>query len=352
MTPDTPPEPIRVGLVGAGAVAQVAHLPAYRNQRNVELIALCDTDRAKLRALGERTGVRYTVGSLEELLAIDEIDAVDICLPNDLHRDAVVRSLEAGRHVICEKPLALTPRHVQEIIDAQSASGKQVLVGMNHRYRGDSILLKRFVEDGALGEIVYARAGWLRRSDPFNKGAWYYQRDRAGGGVLMDLGVQLLDLVLWFCEYPRPLSVVAHFVGGRDENDVEESAVAMLMCESGVTISIETSWRFLLEADRHDLNLFGTEGSGLLNPIRVYQQMHGNLVNVTPQEQPSLGNIYIESYEREIGFFGEVAAGRSEAPVLEEQLTLACTIEAIQRSAQQGSEVAVKYPPGNAASSS
>lgn len=352
MISDTPLEPIRVGLVGAGAVAQVAHLPAYRHQRNVDLVAICDNDRAKLRALVERTGVAHAVGSLDELLAIEEIDAVDICLPNDLHRDAVIQALESGRHVLCEKPLALTPQDVQAIIAAQRASGKQVLVGMNHRYRGDSILLKRFVEDGALGEIVYARTSWLRRSDPFKKGAWYYQRDRAGGGVLMDLGVQLLDLVLWFCEYPRPLSVVAHFVGGAGDDDVEESAVAMLACEGGTTITIETSWRFLLEADRHHLNLFGTEGTGLLNPIRVYQQMHGNLVNVTPQEQPSLGNIYIESYEREIGFFGEVAAGRSPAPPLDEQLTLACAIEAIQRSAALGGEVAVEYPTGDTASTS
>jgi predicted dehydrogenase len=119
----------------------------------------------------------------------------------------------------------------------------------------------------------------------------------------------------------------------------------MLECAGGMTITLETSWHFLMESDHHFLNLFGTDGSGLLNPIRVFQRMHDSLVNVTPQGQPSIGNIYMESYEREIAFFGEVAAGREEAPPLDEQLTLARALAAIQRSAGEGREVMVEPAP-------
>lgn len=345
MTTSAPSRPVRIGLIGAGAVAQVAHLPAYRRLRNVELIALCDNEITKLKALKDRTGVSHAVASIDELLAIDEIDAVDICLPSDLHRDAVIRCLESGRHVLCEKPLALTPMDVKTIVDAQRSSGRILLVGMNNRYRGDSILLKSFIEDNALGEIFYARAGWLKRRDAFKKGAWHYQRSRAGGGVLMDLGVQLLDLTLWLCGYPKPERVVAQFSSLRPDVDVEDSAVAMLKCADGMTITLETSWHFLMDSDHHFLNLFGSDGSGLLNPIRVFQRMHDSLVNVTPQGQPSIGNIYMESYEREIAFFGEVVAGREEAPLLDEQLTLARVLAAIQRSAAEGREVNLEPAP-------
>src|SRR5687768_18046664 len=116
-------EPMRAALLGCGAVAQVAHLPAYRRLRNVRLVALCDAEPPKLRALRERTDVRHAVRSMEELLAIDEVEAVDVCLPSHLHREAVLAALAAGKHVLCEKPLALTSEDVAEIMTAQRASG-------------------------------------------------------------------------------------------------------------------------------------------------------------------------------------------------------------------------------------
>ncbi|MFN2382881.1 MAG: Gfo/Idh/MocA family protein [Gemmatimonadota bacterium] len=332
-------EPVRVGLLGAGAVAQVAHLPAYRRLRNARLVALCDAEMSKLRALRDRTSVRHAVATLDDLLALDDVDAVDICLPSDLHLEAVLKCLAAGKHVLCEKPLALSSADVSRIIAAQQSSGKVVLVGMNNRYRDDSILLKRFLEDGALGEVFFARAGWLKRRDRHAAGAWQYDRARAGGGVVMDLGIPLLDLVLWLCDYPEPERVTAATWFHTPEIDVEDSAVATVTCAGGLTISLEASWHFLMDADHHFCNLYGASGSGLLNPIRVFQRMHGNLVNVTPQEQRRMGNIYLESYEREISYFAAVVAGQEEAPPLGEQLSLARVVEALLASAASGREV-------------
>ena len=117
-------EPVRIGLLGGGAVAQVAHLPAYRRLRTARLVAICEREAPKRRALRERAGVEHAVAEIDQLLAIDEVDAVDICLPSDLHRDAVVRCLEAGKHVLCEKPLGLTSDEVSDVI---AASGSQAL---------------------------------------------------------------------------------------------------------------------------------------------------------------------------------------------------------------------------------
>lgn len=344
---------VRVGLLGCGAVAQVAHLPAYRRLRNVKLVALCDAGAPKLRALRERTGARYAVRSIDELLAIDDLDAIDICLPSHLHHEAVLRCLAAGKHVLCEKPLALSSEDVADIMAAQRESGLVVLVGMNNRYRDDSILLKSFVEEGALGEIFFAHAGWLRRRERIRPSDWQYQRSMSGGGVFMDLGIQVLDLVLWLAGYPEPLRSTATYYHHTSEIDVEDTALATLTCEGDLTACIEVSWRFLMEPEEQRLSVFGTQGSGLLTSlghggaepqIKVYQRMVGDLVNVTPQSQRPRGHPYMESYEREIAFFGEVVAGREEMPPLDEMLALTRAIEAIERSAREGREVRMDEP--------
>ena len=340
-------KPVGVGLLGGGAVAQVAHLPVYRRLRTTHLVAICEHDAPKRRALRERVGADHAVATLDELLAIDEVEAVDVCLPSDLHRDSVLRCLEAGKHVLCEKPLGLDAAQVADVIAAQERSGRVVLVGMNNRYRDDSILLKEAVEQGTLGEVYYARARWHKRREPARPGVWYYQPGRAGGGVVMDLGLPMLDLALWLCDYPEPERVSASFYYHM-RVDVEDTAVVSVRCAGGITISVETSWNQIWDRKQailgerdHFFTLVGTEGSGLLDPLRVYQRMHGNLVNVTPTSQRRGRNLYMESYEREIAFFAEVTRGREDAPPLSEQLALARLLDAVRMSAEEGREVEV-----------
>lgn len=336
--------------MGCGAVAQVAHLPVYRRLRNVRLVALCDVEAPKLRALRERTDVPHAVSSLEELLAIDEVEAVDICLPSHLHRAAVIQALEAGRHVLCEKPLALTVEDVADIAAAQRASGRVVLVGMNNRYRDDSILVKHSIEEGVLGEIFYARAAWVRRRERVRARDWQYQQDQSGGGVFMDLGIQLLDLLLWLAGYPEPERVTAAFYHHMPGIEVEDTAVAAVKCEGGLTASLEASWRFLVEPEEQRVEVYGTEGTALLSSaggtaeprVQILQRLHGGIIDVTPTSRRPRAHPYIESYEREIAFFGEVVAGREEMPSLDEQLALARAVEAIGRSAQEGREAQVE----------
>ncbi len=348
-------EPVRVGVVGCGAVAQVAHLPAYRRLRTLKLVALCDAEPPKLRALRERTEVRHAVATVEELLAIDEVEAVDVCLPSHLHCETVLRSLEAGKHVLCEKPLALTSDEVTEIIAAQQSAGKVVVVGMNNRYRDDSITVKKFIEEGALGEIYFGRASWLRRRERVRGADWQYQQAMSGGGVFMDIGIQLLDLVLWLAGYPDPRRASATFYHHMDGVEVEDTAVATVRCEGGLTASLEASWRFLVEPEEQRVEVYGTEGSALLSStgrapseprLQVFRRLRGGVVDVTPASSRPRGHPYMESYEREIAYFGEVVAGREEMPPLEEQLALARAVEAVTRSAREGREAEVERAAG------
>ena len=339
--------PIRIGLVGAGAVAQTAHLPAYRRLRKGALVAICDSEPAKLRALRERTGVVHATSSLDEFLALDDLDAVDICLPSHQHADAVIRSLEAGKHVLCEKPLGLSAAEVEAVLAAQERSGRQLVVGMNNRYRDDSILLRKFIQDGALGEVFHARAGWLKRRDRVKPGAWQYERAKSGGGVVMDLGIQMLDLSLWLAGYPEPERASAAFYYHMPGVDVEDTAVIALTCAGGFTVSLDVSWHFLVDHQEYDhfLDLYGTAGSGLLNPLRIFQHLYGNLVNVTPDSPRRIGNIYMESYERELAFFVGVVAGVEKPPPLSEQRTLARTLDAIRLAAAERREVRLDEVP-------
>lgn len=285
--------------------------------------------------------MEHAVRTLDELLSIDEVEAVDVCLPSHLHRGAVERCLEAGRHVLCEKPLAMSADDVAGILAARERAGTFLLVGMNNRYRDDSIELKRHLEDDALGDVFYARAGWLKRRDRIRPDAWQYDRAKAGGGVVMDLGIHLIDLVLWLAGYPEPERVSATFFGHREDIDVEDTAAISLRCANGLAATVDVSWSFLMDADHHFLNLYGTEGSGLLNPLRVYRRMQGEVVEITPEGRPPLRNVYMESYEREIAYFAEVVTGREEPPPLEEHLVLARVLDAVRRSARKGREVSV-----------
>ncbi len=324
----TPDKPLRVGIVGAGAIAQVAHLPSYRRLRNVRVTALCDTDPTKLRLLASKYEIPQSFRSYEQLLASREVDAVDICLPNDLHHRAVLAALAAGKHVLCEKPLALRAQQVRAILEAHASSDLKLLVGMNNRFRNDSILLKRFIEGGELGEPFFIKTGWLKRRDRISPARWRYRKETAGGGVFWDLGLQLLDLALWLVDYPAIDRLAGRFVHGTAGVDVEDSALVFLH-GGELTITIETSWKFILDQDFNYLSVFGAHGSGHLSPLRLFQRGAAGVRDVTPAYWRPSRNVYLESYQREIAYFVEVVAGREEPPPLDEQLRLAQLMEQI-----------------------
>src|SRR5947199_8051778 len=139
-------ERVRIGVIGAGAIAQLAHLPVISKMRGAELAAICDNDRPKARALADRFGIRDTFTDIEDLLEIDDLDAVVIATPNHLHEPHVLSALAAKRHVLCERPLALTSRGVERILTAATRADKTVSVANNHRYRSDVQALARFIE--------------------------------------------------------------------------------------------------------------------------------------------------------------------------------------------------------------
>jgi predicted dehydrogenase len=331
---------LRVGLVGVGAAAQINHIPALKRLEGVELVALADRDPEKAARVAQKFGVPRVHARLDDLLADDEIDAVDVLTPNFLHAPISIAALEAGKHVLCERPLARSADEAAAMLKAAKKADRVMMCCVQHRFRPDAQLLRRFVEKGDLGTVFHAKAGWLRQRTDWDSDEWRAQRRESGGGVVLDLGFQMLDLSLWVLGSPAVESVTASVHRPR-KGDVEDSATAFFRLANGSTLTVELTWGLLMEKDFAYLNLFGSGGAALLNPFRVHKGMHGSLVNVTPAlETPR--NMYKQSIEAQIAHFADaLRKGTKAMGLADEILPVMEVLDAVYRSAEQGKEVRV-----------
>jgi predicted dehydrogenase len=331
---------LKIALVGVGAAAQVNHIPALKKIEGLELVALCDRDPEKAQRVAQKFGVPAAVGRIEELLAMDDLDAVDLCTPNYLHAPMAIAALEAGKHVLCERPLARSGEEAALMAKAARKADRTLACAVQHRFRADAQLLRRFVEKGDLGEIFLAKAGWLRLKTQWDSDEWRRQKRESGGGVVLDLGFPMLDQALWVLGGPKVESVTAS-VHRNKKGEVEDSATAFFRLESGATLTLELTWGLLMEKDFAYLNLFGSGGAALLNPFRVHKGMHGTLVNVTPALETSR-NQYRQSMEAQVSHFADaLRSGKTPMGAVEEIAPVMALMDAVYRSAEQGKEVKV-----------
>lgn len=331
-------DPIRIAVVGAGAIAQVAHLPSLRRLPGVEVAAICDNDLSKAQALAARFEVKETFDDIEEVLKYAHADAVAICTPNHLHEIHVVSALAAGVHVLCERPLALTVAGVERVLQASEKYRKRVMVGMNHRFRSDVQAVRGFLAGGDIGQLQAIRSGWYTFQPSRQVIGWRLRRQEAGGGAFLDLGLQLLDLGLWLAGWPAAKRVAAHTIGPSKEG-VEDMATALVVCENGVSLSIDVSWRHMGEAERFWFDLVGTKGSASVQPLRIFKEIHGNVSDVTPTGASGRETAFAQSYRAEWTYFLAVIKGDVNAPPPRDQLALHRVLEAVYRSADEGRDV-------------
>jgi predicted dehydrogenase len=333
-------KPLRIGLAGVGVAAQISHIPAIKRTEGLELAALCDRDREKAARVAQKFQVPTATDRLDDLLEDDSIDAIDVCTPNYLHAPMATAALESGKHVLCERPLARSAEEATLMAKAARKADRILMCAVQHRFRADAHLLRTFVEKGDLGSIFFAKAGWLRQRTEWDSDEWRRQKRESGGGVVLDLGFQMLDLSLWVVGNPKVASVTASVHRSR-KGEVEDSAISLLRLDGGATLTLEVTWGLLMEKDFVYLNLFGSQGAALLNPFRIHKGMHGTLVNVTPTLDTSR-NQYKQSTEAQIAHFAEALRGK-EKPMghADEILPVMELMDAIYRSAEQGKEVKV-----------
>jgi predicted dehydrogenase len=332
-------DPIRVGIIGAGAITQVAHLPVLRKLKGVEVVGICDADLPKARALAERFQVRDAYADIEELLEYDDLDAVAICTPNHLHEPHVVAALSAGVHVLVERPLALNLTGAQRLLRQAEKRERLLAVGMNHRYRADVQLVRSFLQSGELGKVESIRGSWHVFRPKRAQLGWRQRRDEAGGGAMLDLGHAILDLGLWLANNPRPVRVSASLHGSDSARGVETSGSAFVICEGGLSMFLDVTWHHVGEGERFGLGVRAAKGSAGINPLHVWKELHGVPTNVAPTGAISRENAFTASYRAEWAHFLAVLRGEAKPFNNAEQLTLHRILDAIYKSAAEGKDV-------------
>ena len=328
---------VKFGVVGAGAIAQLAHLPVLAKMRGAELVAICDNDRPRARALADRFGVPDVFTDIEDMLELDELDAVVIATPNHLHEPHVLSALASKRHVLVERPLSLTSRGVERILAAAARANLTVAVANNHRYRTDVQTLSRFIQGGELGKLVGIRAGAYHLKRPAE--GWRYRRAESGGGAFLDHGVALLDLALWLANYPEPTRVTAHMDRARGASAVEDSMIVQLECAGGASFTFDVSSAYVGEEERWWFEALATRGSARLAPLRVVKELNGRATDVSPSGAAGRESAFIQSYRAELAHFLAVVRGDASSEPPADQVMLHKIVEAIYKSAEEGKEV-------------
>ena len=269
---------VRVGIIGCGAIGSV-HADAYAKVADAEVVALCDTLPGRLKEKAERHKVAKTYTDYRKLLADPKIDAVNICVRNDLHAPIAIDAFRAGKHVFLEKPMTLNAKIGKEILAARDASGKQLQMGMVWRQKAEAMVVKETIDAGRLGEIYQMRVKLIRRRGIPGLGGWFTTKAQSGGGGLIDIAVHFLDLSMWLSGCWKPTRVSAktyskfgspmkdyHYISmwaGPPKYDgvfdVDDYAAGFIRFGKKTTLSFEVAWACNAENESW-IELLGTRG--------------------------------------------------------------------------------------------
>ena len=284
----------KIGIIGCGGIANGKHMPALKPLENVEMVAFCDivperAEKAK-KDFGTENAKVYT--DYKEMLKDESIDIIHVCTPNREHSCMTVDALEAGKHVMCEKPMAKTYAEAQKMLEAAKRTGKKLAIGYQNRQTPEAQYIKAVCEAGDLGEIYYGKALALRRRAVPTWGV-FLDEDAQGGGPLIDIGTHALDLTLWMMDNYKPKMVVGKSFrkladqpsghgnawGDWDpaKYTVEDSAFGFIVMENGAVISLESSWALnIADPKEAACILCGTKaGADMLDGARINGVKHG-----------------------------------------------------------------------------
>ena len=347
---------LKVGLVGVGGISRT-HMPGWAASEEAEVVAGSDISGEALEQWGALHNVTRLTTNAAELFSDPDIDIIDLCVPNMYHAPLAIAALEAGKHVICEKPLAPTPQDIKQMIAARDKAGKQLMTAQHFRFAGVSQAMKAEIDTGTLGGVYHAR-GWMLRRNGLVPTATFIEKKHSGGGPCIDIGVHILDLTLWFMGNPRPVAVsgvadarLAHHPGAfatwRDgpipsSFDVEDYAVAFVRFETGATLVLEVSWLLHHDIRGEDMQawIYGDEGgchwpsAQFLDTNYTTRQFNNRTLQLTQDK--------MEPHALECVEFAKAIAAGAPSPVPAEQsLQVLAILDGIYRSQAEGREVSI-----------
>jgi Predicted dehydrogenases and related proteins len=354
---------LKLGVVGAGLIFKYAHAPAWLVHHEIEIVAICDTNKAAAEAFAQEHNVSHVFTDYRELLAMDELDIIDICTPNILHSEIAIAALKADKHVFCEKPDAVNPEEAQKMANAAANSKKVLMVMRNNRFNPASQFMKKYAEAGNMGEIYTGRCGWIRRRGIPGKGGWFTNQQLSGGGPLIDLGVHFIDVAIWLMGNPKPVSVTgatytkfandnatsdslhSQFGDGSSSSgvfDVEDLATGFIRFDNGATLQIEFSWASNIEEEMYFYELRGTKsGVSFKNgDLKIFSEIEGLLVDINPHLPKGETSDFGRDHMRNINHFVDVVQQRAEPLISPEQgVHMIQILSAIYESARLGKEI-------------
>ena len=359
--PRSTPDVLRVGVVGLG-YAGTTHLTSFAGIPGVQVVALAGKETDRLALLGAEYNLPHLFEDWEELVALPDLDIVSIATPNALHHPIAVAALAAGKHVFCEKPLALDTAQAAEMVQAAKTHDRVLEVAFNHRRRADVQFARRYLETEGIGRIYHSRATWKRRSGIPGLRSWFTSKTMAGGGALIDLGPHVLDSLLFLLGEPRVVAVSAVTHGelgragygamNRQEQmasdtgsfEVEDLASALFRLDDGSSVAFEITWAgHTVDDEDISIELLGVDGGVRLfvpryasdDTLRMYRDVDGVAVTLTPEVHVPGGEHPIVIAE----FVEAVRGGDWDAHRGDFALHRTAVLDACYRSADEGREV-------------
>ncbi len=347
---------IKVAIIGTGSISN-EHIKAYQKNPNVELYAFCDLDEERVKSMAEQYGVTRTFTDMNEMLKLEEIDAVSVCTWNSAHAPCAIAALNAGKHVLCEKPMATSAQEAEEMKAAADKNGKLLMIGFVRRYGNDCEILKDFISTDYFGDIYYAKATYLRRNG--NPGGWFGDLSRSAGGPLIDLGVHVIDLVRYLLGNPKPISVYGvtfkklldrpnikgtknylSKTGNEDKIcDVEDLASALIRFDNGAVLAIEASFSLNIKKDEGKIQLFGTKGGAKIDPeLEMYTEINNYMADVNLNNATALS--FDGLFANEVNHFVScLVDGTDCKSPAQDGIDIMTILDAVYESARTGHEV-------------
>jgi predicted dehydrogenase len=343
----------RVGVIGTGGIYKAAHQHGWRSIPGVEIVAVCDVDERSAAAAAKELGIDQVFTDFDDLVKLD-LDAVDVCTPNQVHTPAVVAALKAGKHVLCEKPLATTTAEVRQMGELADEMGLVLMTAQHQRWTPAARAVKAWTKAGRLGQPYHARVRAMRRAWlPIRPG--FIDRSLSGGGPCMDIGVHALDLCMWLMDFPTPVRVSGNtkvnFAKGsaipglwgewdRKVFSVEDFAAGFVHFEDGATMIVEAAW-LGHQAENEDLScqVYGLRG-GVKWPSGEFASVEGGHFS---QGTLSAAERLDKPHTEEIKAFHQAVVRGKPSPVpWTETIKVIAILEAIYDSDRKDAEVKVR----------
>jgi predicted dehydrogenase len=345
---------LSVGLVGTGSIGKI-HARNIMLMEDLELSAMWTDNRSieEARKLCDECKVDRLYTSYKEMVDRESLDIVIVACPNYLHSEVAIYSLSKGANVICEKPMAMNAIEAERMVEASKKYKRNLMIAMNHRFASETQTLKKLIEQGELGEIYLAKADWLKRLGIPGMGSWFTTRRYSGGGALMDLGPHIIDLALWFMDFPQPKTAVGYTfselgIQNRGSGswgtpvkggpfDVEDMALGIIGLDGSRVLSVQVSWASYID-EMFNVNVLGNKAGVSYHPPKI--------ITETEDGAAVEKNIFCQKadpYKRELEHFIKAIKGEEQLLTTPEQgLIVMKIIDAIYLSATKGEKVEIR----------